>query len=139
MLSGIRIFTIDPYWAGILTELGATVVDNDRIADVDIGALNLDGPLSVMELKSAIVAAMDNTRVLNAVFGRPVSLSPIQADIIARLAKTGGMTGAELRAALGYAPDATTHAVETAIYGLRRLFGRDFIKNTDGKFTIGGI
>lgn len=122
-----------------MSELGAVPVDNDKIADVNIDTLNLHTPVSAMELGAAIVGAMDNTDILNRVFGRPVQLSPIQADIVARLVRTGGMTADELKAALGYAPDATTHTVETAIYGLRKLFGHDFIKNQDGKFIIGGI
>ena len=139
MLSGIKLFTSDPCWAQILAELGATLVDDARVADANFDTLNLSLPVSTMELKTAIIVAMDNTKILDKIFGRRVSLSPAQENIVARLYKNGGMTAGELRAALGYAPDATTHTVETAIYGLRRLFGRDFIKNQDGKFIIGGI
>ena len=45
----------------------------------------------------------------------------------------------DLKLAIGYAPDTNTHAVETAIYGLRKLFGHDFIKNDNGVFELGGI
>ena len=139
MLAGIKIFTSDLYWRQIVSEWGAVVVDNEKIADVNLDTLGLHTPVSAVELKSTIIGAMDNTDVVNRVFGRPVQLSPIQTDIVARLARTGGMTAEELKLALGYAPDATTHTVETAIYGLRKLFGHDFIKNQDGKFVIGNI
>ncbi|MBO7509474.1 MAG: winged helix-turn-helix domain-containing protein [Alphaproteobacteria bacterium] len=139
MLSGIRIFTSDTYWRHILSELGATLVDSNVFADVNIDSLNLSGPISCMDLKSGIISEMDNTNVLHKIFGRSVSLSPIQTQIVVRLYNNGGMTADELKIALGYAPDTATHTVDTAIYGLRKLFGRDFIKNVNGKFIIGGI
>ncbi len=139
MLSGIRIFTTDSYWRQIVADLGAGVVDDVRVSDVNLDDLHIKLPVSAVDLKTAIIAAMDNTDVLRKIFGKDVSLSPIQSDIVARLYKNGGMTAKELHVALGYAPNATTHTVETAIYGLRKLFGRDFIKNTDGRFVIGNI
>ena len=105
----------------------------------DLDSLKLNVPVTPLELKTAIISALDDADVLNSVFGRPVSLSPIQKQIIVRLKKSGGMNADELKLTLGYAHDATTHTVDTAIYGLRKLFGRDFIKNENGKFKIGGI
>ena len=139
MLTGIRIFTSDPYWRGILSDLNAVVVEDANLADVDMDSLDLRVPMTPLELKSAIISELDDTRILASVFQSPVSLSPIQRKIIVQLKKSGGMTADELKLALGYARETTTHTVDTAIYGLRKLFGRDFILNEDGIFKIGGI
>lgn len=139
MLTGLRIFTSDPYWRGIVADLNAVVVDDANYADVDLDALDLHMPVAPLELKSTVISALDDTKVLVSVFGHPVDLSPIQRNIVVRLKKSGGMTADELKVALGYARDTTTHTVDTAIYGLRKLFGRDFIINENGIFKIGGI
>lgn len=139
MLTGIRIFTLDPYWRKIVTDLNAVVAENANLADVDLDSLNLTGPVTPLELKSVIISALDDTRILASVFNSTVSLSPVQRKIIVQLKKSGGMTADELKLALGYARETTTHTVDTAIYGLRKLFGRDFILNEDGIFKIGGI
>ena len=73
------------------------------------------------------------------ILGRDVHLPYIQAQIVILLYKSGGMSAADLRTALGYAPNATTHAVDTAIYQLRKLFGREFIINSNGVYKIGRI
>ena len=139
MLTGIRIFTTDPYWRAIVLDLNATSVDDANLADVDLDSLKFNSPVTSLELKSIIITALDDTKVLASVFGRSVSLSPIQRQIVVRLKKSGGMSADELKLALGYVRDTTTHTVDTAIYGLRKLFGRDFIKNENGIFKIGGI
>ena len=139
MLSGIRVFSSDIVWQKILSQLGALLVEEPIFADVDLDAMQIDMPISVMNLKSAIIAAQDNTKILNKIFGHNVSLSPLQTQIIVRLYKTGGMTADELKIALGYAPNAKTHTVDTAIYGLRKLYGHNFIKNDNGVFKIGGL
>ena len=139
MLSGIRVFSTDPMWQRIAAEFNATVVDDVMFADVNIDSLQLKTPVSPIKLKSAIVAAIDNTKILESVFGRPVSLSRLQTQVIVRLYQSGGMTANELKIALGYAENATTHTVDTAIYGLRKMFGRDFIKNDRGVYKIAGI
>ncbi len=139
MLTGLRIFTSDPYWRGIVADLNAVVVDDANYADVDLDSLDVHIPVAPLELKSTIISALDDTKVLVSVFGHPVDLSPIQRNIVVRLKKSGGMTADELKVALGYARDTTTHTVDTAIYGLRKLFGRDFIINENGIFKIGGI
>lgn len=139
MLTGLRIFTSDPYWRAIVADLNAVVVDDVNYADVDLDSLDVHIPVAPLELKSTIISALDDTKVLVSVFGHPVDLSPIQRNIVVRLKKSGGMTADELKVALGYARDTTTHTVDTAIYGLRKLFGRDFIINENGIFKIGGI
>lgn len=139
MLSGIRVFSSDPVWREILSQLGAILVDDPVYADADLDSLHLGLPISPMELKSAIISASDDTKILNTVLGGKGALSPLQTQIIVRLYKSGGMTADELKIALGYAPNAETHTVDTAIYGLRKLYGRDFITNDKGVFRIGGV
>ncbi len=139
MLSGIRIFSDDKYWNQILSDFNATLVTNPSMADVKLDDLKLNLPVSPMDLKTTIIAALDNTKILNAVFGRPVQLSDTQTQIVVRLYKNGAMTSDDLKMAMGYASNANTHAVETAIYGLRKLFGHEFIKNDNGVFSLGGI
>ena len=139
MLSGIKIFSSDPVWQQIVTELGGTVTTDSVLCDVNLDTLNLKTPVSPSLLKSSIIAATDNTAIIDSVFGEHVSLSHIQSQIVTLLYKTGGMSADDLKVALGYAPDATTHSVETAIYELRKLYGRDFIKNTNGIFKLGRI
>ena len=139
MLSGIKIFSSDAVWQKILAELGADIAPDSVLCDVNLDTLCLELPISSTRLKSAIIAEMDNTKIIDAIFGRPVPLSDTQAKIVTLLYKTGGMSGNDLKIALGYAPDATTHSVETAIYGLRKIYGHDFIKNIDGIFTLGRV
>ena len=139
MLNKIRIFTSDSVWRQILTDFNADVVDDAMSADVDFDSVVLNMPASPLDLKTAVIQAQDDTEILNAIFGRRVDLTPVQRMIVTRLKKSGGMTTDELKKTLGYAQDATTHAVDTAIYGLRKLFGRDFIINENGIFKIGGV
>ena len=139
MLSGIKIFASDPVWQQILAELGANPTADSVLCDVNLDDLHLRSSISITELKSIIIAKMNNTEIMDAIFGKPVSLSPTQARIVTLLYKSGGMSVNDLKMALGYAPDTTTHSVETAIYGLRKLYGHDFIKNTNGIFTLGRV
>ena len=139
MLSGIKVFSSDVVWQRIVAELGATVATDSVLCDVNLDALGLKLPVSPARLKSVIIAEMDNTKIIDAIFGYHVSLSDVQAKIVTLLYKTGGMSANDLKIALGYAPDATTHSVETAIYGLRKIYGHDFIKNTNGIFALGRV
>lgn len=139
MLSGFKIFSSDPVWQQIVTEFGAAVTTDSVLCDVNLDTLNLKTPVSPSLLKSSIIAATDNTAIIDSVFGEHVSLSHIQSQIVTLLYKSGGMSADDLKVALGYAPDATTHSVETAIYELRKLYGHDFIKNINGIFKLGRI
>ena len=139
MLSGIKIFSSDPVWQQIITELGGTVTTDSVLCDVNLDTLNLKTPVSPSLLKSSIIAATDNTAIIDSVFGEHVPLSPIHSQIVTLLYKSGGMSVDNLKVALGYAPDATTHSVETVIYELRKLYGHDFIKNINGIFKLGRI
>lgn len=139
MLSGIRIYSADPVWRQILTDLNAVVADAPGPADLDFDALGLDMPIGALELKAAILNAGDNTSIIRNVFGRDVSLSRLHSNIVAVLYKSGGLNIADLKSALGYSPDAATHTVDTAIYQLRKIYGRDFIQNKNGVYHIGKL
>lgn len=139
MLKGVRIYASDTIWRQILTDFGATVLDAPNTTDINFDNLNISVPLSSLELKSAILNANDEAAVLRNIFGTDVSLPHLQAQIIVSLYKSGGMTGNELKAALGYAPDIATHTVDTAIYQLRRTYGRGFIINSNGVYRIGKL
>ena len=140
MLSGIKIYSSDPTWRHILSELGATVVDAPNVLDVNFDKIAPDSLVSVTELKSIILNNGDNTKVLESVFGKKLpQLSGIQKNIIVSLIRSGGMTGSELKSALGYVPDVTTHTIDTAIYILRKLYGHNFIKLENGVYKIGSV
>lgn len=139
MLNGIRIFSSDPTWRQILGDLNATVLNASTPTDVNFDDLDISVPLSAMELKSIILGAGDNSVILRRIFGRDVNLPRLQTQIVVWLYKSGGMTATQLKNALGYAPDATTHTVDTAIYQLRKTYGREFILNNGGVYSIGKL
>lgn len=139
MLSGIRIYSSDPIWRQILAELNATVLDAAGPGDLNFDTLDITPPISVVELKAAILSAGDVAHILRRVFGCDVSLSRLHSNIVSHLYKSGGMRAAELKTALGYSPDTSTHTVDTAIYQLRKLYGRDFIINTGGVYRLGRL
>lgn len=139
MLSGVRIYASDTIWRQILTDFGATVLDAPNPTDINFDNFDISGPLGPLELKSLILSANDDATVLREIFGADVSLPRQQTQIIVALYKSGGMTGNELKVALGYAPDIATHTIDTAIYQLRRTYGRAFITNTNGVYRIGKL
>ena len=139
MLKGVRIYVSDTIWRQILTDFGATVLDAPNSTDINFDNLNISGPLSSFELKSLILSANDDAGVLRDIFGTDVSLPRLQGQILVALHKSGGMTGNELKEVLGYAPDVATHTIDTAIYQLRRTYGRGFIVNTNGVYRIGKL
>lgn len=141
MLTGVRIFSADNVWRQILAELGADIDTDAKIADVNFDLLidKLPKPIPVQNLRVAIMGAMDNTDIVAHVLGADAHLSRLPAQIVALLFKTGGLSGADLKAALGYAPNATTHTVDTAICALRKTYGRDFIKNDNGVYRLGRV
>ena len=140
MLSGIRIYSSDSTWRHILSELGATVTDAPNVLDINFDKIAPDSAISVIELRALIVNSADNTDILKSVFGNRIpQLSDIQRNIIVSLVRSGGMTGPELKNALGYMPDVATHTIDTAIYNLRKLCGHDFIINENGVYKIGTV
>lgn len=140
MLNGIKIYSSDSVWRQILSELGATVIDTPDANYINFDALDIKKPATPIEIKTAVQNAVDgNIQLLHNIFGKSVKLPYIQAQLIITLYKSGGMSASDLRNALGYSPNATTHAVDTAIYQLRKTFGRNFIINADGVYKIGRL
>ena len=141
MLNGLRIFTGDDVWRKILNDFGAVVVDQKNIADVNIDSMGLVMPVAPLELKSQILNEIEQSqqKIIKQVFKKTVQLPRLQSQIVVFLFKTGGMSVADLKQVLGYAPDATTHTIDTAIYQLRKIHGYDFIKNENGKYFIGQL
>ncbi len=141
MLNGIRIFTSNNTWRRILACLDASIVTDPKFADVNIDSMKLGGTVSSIELKSLILQRIDDNqqKILKQVFGGTVALPRLQMQIIVLLYQTGGMSAGDLKTILGYVPDVATHTIDTAIYNLRKAYGRDFIKNKDGKYFIGKL
>lgn len=122
-----------------MSELNATVLDAPTVTDTDLADLGIVAPLHPIELKARILSVADNTRLLSQIFGVPTSLPYIQGKLVIALYKSGGMSSADLKRALGYAADTSTHTVDTAIYQLRQKFGRDFITISNGVYKLGRI
>ena len=139
MLSGIRVYSADPFWRNILTDLGATVLDGPNATDLNFDSLNIVMPISPMQLKATLLDAADSSNIIRKIFGTNARLSNLHNQIVVQLYKSGGMKSAMLKSALGYSPDATTHTVDTAIYQLRKMYGHDFIINDGGVYRIGKL
>ena len=139
MFKGIKIYTSDKYWNHIFTDLGADIVDSKNTADVVFDDVNIDAPVSIPDLQNIIFNRCNNTDIIHKVFGKDVTLSALQHRIIVLLYKNPDIPMRELKGALGLAPDVATHAVETAIYQLRKIYGRDFIQNIDGGYRLGQL
>lgn len=139
MLSGIQIYSSDSIWRQILRDLNADLLDAPNFYCVNFDELDIVAPISVMQLKSIILSAMDYNHMAHQILGDSQDLSQHQAKIVVLLHKSGGMTAHELKNALGFAPNVATHTVDTAIYQLRKIYGRDFIKNINGVYYLGEL
>lgn len=139
MFTGIQIFSSDPIWRQIFSDLNATVHEKPSISVINFDDLSVPPSVGLLELKSLILDAADIGRVLYEIFGKNVSLPQIQSQLLVLLYKSGGMTANQLKHALGYAPEAATHTVDTAIYQLRKTYGHNFIRNTKGVYSIGEL
>lgn len=139
MLNGIRVYSADQVWRNILIDLGATVLDAPNITDLNFDSLNILMPISPIMLKAALLQAVDCSKIIRQIFGGNVRLSNLQSQIIAKLYKSGGLDSATLKSELGYSPETTTHTIDTAIYQLRKMYGRDFIVNENGVYKIGKL
>lgn len=137
MLNGIRIYTNDDVWRKILTDLGANSMSDSNLADINVDSLDIPDAVSPLELKSIILNSLDikQQNIIRQVFGKHVVLPALQMQIVVLLMQTGGMSAADLKSTL--APDIATHTIDTAIYHLRKTYGRDFIKNENGKYFLG--
>lgn len=139
MFSAFKVYSSDPVWRQILSELNADVVDAPTNADINLDVMDFHMPIDIVELKRHMVSVNAYDKVIRTVFGRDVHLSRLGAGIVVNLYKSGGMSGADLRRALGYNNDTTTHTIDTAIYQLRKIYGRDFIINDGGIYKIGKL
>ncbi len=139
MFNGIRLFTTDPTWRQILGDLNATVTDAPGVGVLDFDKLGIKLPINITDLRATVLGAMDFSHLVTDIVGKNITLSPIQERIVALLYQSGGMSVADIKIALGYSPDVTTHVVETAIYALRKICGHDFIQNTDGVYKLGRV
>lgn len=139
MLAGIRIYTSDSVWRQIFTDLNAVVLDSPFMSDLDFDNIAPDHILTSIELKTLILSAVDNTELLRSILGADVSLPRIQAQIIVLLYKNSGLTLAQLKQALGYSSDIATHSIDTAIYQLRKKYGREIIENDGGVYKLGKL
>ena len=139
MLKGIRVYSADAVWRDILRDLGAMVPDTPSSEEINLDSLNISMPVSVIELKAALIDVADSSGIISKLFGSNARLSNLHAQVVVRLYKSGGMTANELKTALGYSADATTHTVNTAIYQLRKMYGHDFIINDGGIYRIGKL
>ena len=137
MLDSIKIYTSDTYWNHIFTDLGADVVDSPNFADVIFDDIDVTAPVFSAELKNIILSGTD--KIIQKIFGESVVLSQLQRKIVILLYKNPNINMADLKNALGVMPGVTTHAVENAIYQLRKNYGHDFIINNNGKYKIGQI
>lgn len=139
MLDNIKIYTSDVYWKQIFSDLGATMVDSANVADIVFDDLKIEIPVSVIELQNILLDKVDNSDVIQHVFGDNVKLSNLQRRLMVLLYKNPDMNIHDLKSALGMSPDMTTHAVETAIYQIRKIYGHNIIENVNGKYKIGHV
>ena len=139
MAMNIKIYATDTYWQHIFADLGATVVNNPKIADIVFDDIDVDIPIGIDSLKSIIFNCVDNRDIIKNIFGEYVVLPALQHKIVVALYKNPNIQINELKELLGVLPDVTTHTVENAIYQLRKKYGHDFILNTKGKYKIGHL
>ena len=139
MLSNIKVYTTDKYWTHIFTDLGAIISDPPKDADVVFDNLNLDAPISLTDLKRVILDKIENRDIIQRIFGRDVVLPNLQHRLVVCLDKNPNITMRDLKKMLGILPNVSTHAVENAVYQLRKVYGRDFIQNINGKYKIGNL
>jgi len=137
MLNGITFWTDDAVWRHILVDLGAEFAEK-KSADV---VFSSGKKLSPLELKQEILrlASARENEVIKKICGDSAPLSGPQRKILVALHRAGpnGVAAEDLQQQLGYASDAATNAVNTAIYQLRKILGRDFIINDNGKYKLG--
>lgn len=140
MLEGVRVYSGDAVWRHVFQDLGATVVDAPNVLDISIDDLNIKAPISAQELRVFLLHVAEYTDTINNIFGKDVPiLSHLQRLIIVALYRSGGMSVAQLRDVVGYAPGVTTNNIEMAISQIRKVVGHDFIKNNNGIYVIGKL
>ncbi|MDE5615420.1 MAG: helix-turn-helix domain-containing protein [Alphaproteobacteria bacterium] len=139
MLKGVRIYTSDVLWRQILGDFGAILLDAPTATDINFDTIDVPEKITPIQLKALILGAVDNSGIIARLLGPGTTLPRMQGRVVALLYKSGGMRAAEIKDALGYSPNAATHTVDTAIYQLRRMFGRNFIINDHGVYRLGKL
>ena len=139
MLNNVSIFSSDKYWQQIFADLGAKIADSQNFADVVFDDINIATPIRLSDLQRIIFDALNNTDIITDVFGKYIILPKLQHKIIIMLYKNPNITMHELKNLIGILPDVSSHAVENALYQLRKKYGRDFIINQNGKYKIGRV
>jgi hypothetical protein len=150
MINEITFWTDDKVWRGILSDLGAVFAPRDT-ADViwcpphpafakGYGGLRRGAPpLRGGHIKAEILRLRDlrESQILKKVCGN-TSVSEAQKKLIIALYRAGenGASADELQQQLGYAIGAKTNAANTAIYQLRKIFGKEFIRNEGGRYKL---
>jgi hypothetical protein len=158
MLSRISFWTDDKIWCGILSDLGAVFVPREsadvvwvqrrpptqelppqQVAGNSIPLHKGAGKFTSTELKAEILRLRDlrESEILKKVCGNtPLSGAQKKLVIALHTAGAAGATADELQQQLGYAHGAKTNAANTAIYQLRKIFGKEFIKNINEKYKL---
>lgn len=135
MFNGITFWTDDKIWRGILTDLGAQFSPRESANVI----FKPSKKLSPTELNAEILHIADSheSEILKKIC-KNENLSGTQKKIVIALynAGTDGIDAVGLQQKLGYAAGASTNAVGTAIYQLRKTFGKDFIKSEGGKYKL---
>ncbi len=141
MFGELKVFTKNKVWRNILNGFGIIVSDSEKSADISIDELDLKLPVCASELLIVLNERKEKRykSVLQIVFKKDVDLPKLQAGIIFALFKKEQLNIDEIKNFLGFLPDTKTRTVENAIYQLRQKFGKDIIKNKDGKYYIGKL
>lgn len=139
MLNNIKIYTSDDIWRHILTDLGATVISDMSVDAVNFDSLDVNMPITIIDLHKLLLTVSDEEYIVQQILGDSKHCSRLQMRIIICLYRSHGMTIPQLKNVLGYAADADTHTVDTAIYNLRKIFGHDFIINNHGVYSLGKL
>lgn len=139
MLRNVKIYSSDRYWNQIFTDLGADFAESLNVADVVFDSTRVKKPISIPDLKKLIFDSLNSVDIIRQIFGKDVVLPTLQHKIAILLYKNPNISMPDLKKALGISTDVTSHAVENAIYQLRKIYGRDFIQNINGKYRIGHL
>ncbi|MDR0967720.1 MAG: hypothetical protein LBL75_02725 [Rickettsiales bacterium] len=136
MLNGISFWTSDKVWAGILSDLGGVFISRGNASVIWRAPKT---KISTNQIAAEFIRLQDNNEneIIKKICGDK-KLTDIGRKIIIALANAGtnGISTTELQQKLGYDATAKTGAVGTAIYQLRKTFGANFIKNTNGKYKL---
>ncbi len=126
MLCDIKFWTNDAVWSRILSDLGALRVNEKSSADLIF--TQPSKKLNLVELQSFILENIqkNENKILERIAGENYK------------ELTGSMRKLIIDLSRGpVAPYTNSHSLDTTVYNLRKIFGRDFIINEDGKYKLG--